>query len=329
MSGFNTTGEYKVSQGTDGLRSTALVGLSNRIQLSRISYLDLAIQNESATAGDKSQDFTSFAEGLSIKPKGWLLSQRFEYRTHKTGGDKILFTGGVSTNLGQGLSLMMKEQLELIASADNDLSEWAKSNNRLMFGFALRPLSSDIFNMLGRLEHKAEIVRLTEPWIFSEKLIFSLEGIFAPKSFELSFRYAGKNNVSHFQSFDSTSMERFDSDKVTAYTDLWLGRLRIEFSRRFDVAFETRVLTQHNTADSRYDFSPELGFIIYRNIRLGLGYNIFGYNDADLSGAKAWSRGPFIGLDVKFSERGLGEIKPYKDANTNESNVQQFRGEDE
>ena len=65
------------------------------------------------------------------------------------------------------------------------------------------------------------------------------------------------------------------------------------------------MLNQYQQDDLNYGSALELGYIALRNTRLALGYNVAGNEDRDLSNASYWARGPYLKVQIKFSERDI------------------------
>ncbi len=63
-----------------------------------------------------------------------------------------------------------------------------------------------------------------------------------------------------------------------------------------------RLLTQHDSNDFTHGAALESGFIVQRNARLALGFNFSGYEDEDFSGASYWAQGPYLKVQIKFSD---------------------------
>lgn len=93
--------------------------------------------------------------------------------------------------------------------------------------------------------------------------------------------------------------------KAHALTDLWSTHLRYEWSRKWDALAEVRLLKQYQQDNLDYGSALELGYIALKNTRLALGFNIAGYQDRELSGASYWARGPYMKVQIKFSERDI------------------------
>jgi len=44
-----------------------------------------------------------------------------------------------------------------------------------------------------------------------------------------------------------------------------------------------------------------------KNVRVAGGYNFEGYQDDDLADGEYWSRGPYVKLQMKFTERSFSD----------------------
>ena len=42
------------------------------------------------------------------------------------------------------------------------------------------------------------------------------------------------------------------------------------------------------------------------NSRLAVGYNFSGYQDEDFAGSSYWAHGPYLKIQIKFTEAGVG-----------------------
>ena len=64
----------------------------------------------------------------------------------------------------------------------------------------------------------------------------------------------------------------------------------------------------------QYGVGPELGFRVKNNLRLAVGYNLFGFHDRDLSAENYTNPGVYVALRLKFDEGllGLGQRKEAK-----------------
>ncbi len=305
--GITTKGEYRVNSAGDDWSSKALIGLSDRIMLARWAYLDLGFENEVATDGESPDDRLAASMGISLKPEAWLITTKGEFAQTRDSEMKILGAVGVSTNLWESFSLLLKNEFDL-RDEGNDLSveDADYIRNRALLGLAIRPVNHDYFNGLLKFEHRWDQNLGQSPKLREMRMIYSFQSALAlGRLFELTSRYAGKHVIQQLEIMDENT-GWIETDPVSAYTDVKQVGIRFDISRRFDIGIEGRWFTQYETYEHMVDAAPELGIVIFRNVRLGLGYNMYGYSDNDLSDGTYWRYGPYFTLDLKLSERGLG-----------------------
>src|SRR5205814_383917 len=85
-----------------------------------------------------------------------------------------------------------------------------------------------------------------------------------------------------------------------AFTDQVSLEGRYDVTEHVDVGLRASVL--HGWADSRvaYSVGPSVGVSPATNVWLSLGFNVFGYNDRDLSASNYTATGPYLRLRLKF-----------------------------
>jgi hypothetical protein len=54
----------------------------------------------------------------------------------------------------------------------------------------------------------------------------------------------------------------------------------------------------------------EVGRIVFRSVRVGVGYSMNGFDDADVSGTDAWSRGFGLRIQMLLSDWLLADFEP-------------------
>jgi hypothetical protein len=103
----------------------------------------------------------------------------------------------------------------------------------------------------------------------------------------------------------SNGLEDFSDAHLFAF------RLTYEWNKRYDIGFNTSTLFSGKDGSVHYGVGPEIGLTVLKNIRLGFGYNIFGFSDPDLSPGQYTDPGFYVALRMKFDESllGLGKQK--------------------
>jgi len=88
-------------------------------------------------------------------------------------------------------------------------------------------------------------------------------------------------------------------DSEVALLDL---RTTIDLARRWELDFRGGVLGVGDGGGQRYSFGAGFSWIVDKNIRLGLAYNLQGFREEDLDEQGYNAEGLHIGLDLKFDE---------------------------
>ena len=89
-------------------------------------------------------------------------------------------------------------------------------------------------------------------------------------------------------------------------TDFYLLHAEYDLNwHSFDVAGEYRILSQREANDAKVGYSAEVGYVLMQNVHVAVGYNFIGNKDLDLVSYTYWSRGPYVTMGVKFTEKIL------------------------
>jgi len=83
------------------------------------------------------------------------------------------------------------------------------------------------------------------------------------------------------------------------------GRLTWDITNRFDVDIHAGALGTNNAKEVQYSLGAGINYLVKENLRLGVGYNVLGFKDADLDPENYNDEGLNIGLQYKFDENGL------------------------
>jgi len=89
-------------------------------------------------------------------------------------------------------------------------------------------------------------------------------------------------------------------------TDFYLLHAEYDLNwNNLDVAGEYRILNQREANDAKIGYSAEVGYVLLKNVHVAVGYNFVGNKDRDLIDYTYWSRGPYVTMGVKFTEKIL------------------------
>ena len=256
----NVSSRYQLENGIDGTDSFAVIGLQNRLPLSKQLSLDLGFEHGFHLAGE-GRSFTGGSFGFSYLPtKDLRTAARYELR-NQTGGLAQLLTVGAAGRLGDGITTLARFQ--------SSRSNFQGRENSTMQGtaaLALRPLKSDRAALLFSYTHRS----LTQGGIGGQagstdrSDTLSTDGLWQPlKDTELYGRFALK--------FGANSREGLMNTSALTY----LAQLRAQrrLRRAFDVAGEVRLMAQPSTQTTRTSVGAELGYWVFADMRIGVGYN--------------------------------------------------------
>ncbi|MHB8828971.1 MAG: DUF7507 domain-containing protein [Syntrophales bacterium] len=281
--------EYRLADGADGSRNQDVIGLRNKFFLGKGVTGNVAAEYLKTVSGaQRSGEPDAVAGSLGLEylaKEEFKVTSRFEHRREliDSGRDSYLGELGLACKLHPDYSLLLRERY----FTEDTGTGGQHTSSRTMIGVAYRPLLTNRFNALTKLEYKHESNAAAVPSFREDAWIFSGEGVWqATPRLQLTGKYAGK-------------LAR--DDDYSSYTDLIAGRFLYDLTDRWDVGAEYRILTSH-ALNSRYQGGAvEVGYRIIKNLWVSAGYS-FDKFDADLTGDGYQGEGPYLKLRVKFDE---------------------------
>jgi hypothetical protein len=250
---------YQLENGINGSDSFAVIGLQNRLPLTKQLSLELGFERGFHMAGS-GESYNSATLGFGWQPtKDFRTTARYEFRD-RTGGGQVLALGAAG-RIREGLTALSRFQ-------------WSRTNFEGRHGssmegtgaLAYRPLNSDRVGMLFSFTHRSlnqDGFNGSGP---TRDRLDSLatDGYFqATDRLELYGRLALRFNANG----------QPDLPFVSTFTYLTQGRAQYRLTPRIDWAAEARRLTQPSSRTQRSVYGTELGFWILPDLRVGLGYN--------------------------------------------------------
>ena len=287
---------YKLDGGINGRTNQAIIGLSHRYQPRQDLTLHGSFERL-RSLGYHEGDFYAYSLAGEYLPKAPLKgSMRFEQREGKA-LDKIVASAALDFTLSRSLTFLGKHTYLNETRVTEGVGA-ARRKHHFLTGLAYRAVDLDMVNVLGKYELKHQYNALLQPARGQGAHIGSVEMILEPWSqIEWFGRYAFK--------VANLSSEGLENQTLT---DLWMTSIRWEWRHSWDLLAEYRLLTQHSSDDYMHGAALESGFIVHRNTRLALGYNFSGYEDEDFSGSSYWAQGPYMKVQVKFSELDVAPL---------------------
>ncbi len=288
-------GRYQLENGINGTDSFAVIGLQNRLPITKALSLELGYERGFHLAGN-GQSFNNVVLGFSWLPTDDLrTSARYELRDRNGFGQLLAL--GVAGRFGDNVTALAQFQWaravlgERGNSSLNDTVVLAGRGNSSLYGtaaLAFRPLHSDrvallfSYNRRSRVQEGAEGVTATRD---------RADTLSVSHDLELYGRFALKLSANG------------DPNLPFVSTLTYLSQIRAQqrLGRYFDVAGEARLLFQPVSRTRRTSYGAELGFWVLRDLRIGGGYN-FASAAEPLGGSIAGARrGFYFTISSKLS----------------------------
>lgn len=281
------SGRYQLDNGINGTDSFAVIGLQNRLPLSKEFALELGFERGFHLAGTESS-FNSVTFGFGWTPTAdFRANARYEFRDRGGLGQLVAF--GAAGRIGDNITTMARFQW-----SHSELNGQDSSTLEGTAALALRPLKSDRAGLLFSYTHRALEQQGTSTTTMTRDQLDSLstDGYFqATRNMELYGRVALRFNA------DGQS----DTPYVSSLTYLTQARIQYRLTPRFDWAGEARLLFQPSSSTERSVYGSELGYWAMPDLRLGVGYNFTFAGEPDGATITPARRGFYFTISSKLS----------------------------
>ena len=98
------------------------------------------------------------------------------------------------------------------------------------------------------------------------------------------------------------SFDRYDGESYSGYTDMLATEIRFDMTPQLDLGFQGSALHSWEASDFTYSIGPSIGFSHLENSWITIGYNLFGFRDADFDAARYTAQGPWLKMRFKFDQ---------------------------
>ena len=299
MKDGNLFNEYRLRDGITGREGEAAIGLRNNWAVAEGVRLSGTYERVAPIAGtNETERATAITGGLEYtRHPDWRGTARLEFRDAET-NDRYLSTLGYARKLNREWTGLAKAIVLYTDSETDTTGDLFQS--RLQLGAAYRPVWTDKWNALAKYEYKYEDDETTRGDEFERNVhIISIHANWqCTAKLVLSTRYAGK------LVFENDSYGEADS-----ITHLVSGRVSYDVWKRLNVAVNWSALIDHKSGAVQYGVGPEVGYLVGDNVWVGVGYNLLGFHDKDLSEGNYTDHGVFIALRMQFDEHLLDGLK--------------------
>ncbi|NCG33896.1 MAG: hypothetical protein GWP44_13580 [Proteobacteria bacterium] len=281
--------EYRVRDAASGREAMASIGLRNQWSLGDGIQANTSFERLSPVSGEgRSALAVTGALDFTGSPL-WKGSTRLEYRG-ADGSDQVLGTLGYIRKVSRDLSFIGQSALS-----------WQNSSGaayeRTRLGLAYRSTENSRLNALGRYEHNWQRQSGTNgSSSHGAHVLSGHANLQVNPAFVLRGQLAAK-----------VANETDTYGGTTRQTGTLLGvRATKDLTNRLDVGAVGRTLSAGGART--FGLGLEAGLLFGGNLRLGVGYNVFGFSDADLGADEYTDHGFYVDFGLTFDERlfGLG-----------------------
>ncbi|TYP93829.1 conserved repeat domain-containing protein [Fodinibius salinus] len=290
--------EYRVNDTFDGRSAQAAIGLRNRFEVREGLGITASLERIYSLSGNAGNEGTSISTAVDYTTNPlWKATARAEAR-FSNNANSYLNTLGYGRKISPNWTFLGKNIFNLQTSSNAGTAN--RIQQRLRFGFAYRQADQNRWDGLGRYELKYEqngqyggdFNRLVH--------IFSTNVNFNPNAdWTHSARFSAKKV--------SESSAQFDSNSLTM---LMSGRTMYDITRKLDGGVNASFMTDAGFGSKDYGAGFEVGYVVKRNLRLAVGFNVFGFNDRDLAASNYTRKGVYLGFSYKFDERLFRGLTP-------------------
>ena len=312
MKDGNVFSEYRIRDAIAGGAAEAALGLRNTWSLVDGLRLQTGFERVYTISGLGDGESTAVTFGLEYTANPlWKGSTRLEVRNGHN-SDSILSTVGAASKLNRDWTLLGRNTFSLIKNKGQSTGE--REQDRMQVGLAYRDTDTDVWNALGRVEHRNENDSTQEGIALKRTVeLISIHANWQPRRpVTFSGRYAAK-----------WANDRTNGLNTKINAQLISARAAIDIAPRWDVSLNLSTLLSQGSKSRQYGIGAELGFMVMENLWVSAGYNFFGYRDDDLAAGDYTNRGVYVRLRYKFDEDlfASGKGKSDKPAGTSAANT--------
>ncbi len=217
----------------------------------------------------------------------------------RSGQDQNSYLGsfGAAYKVGSGFTVLARDIFSIVNTKTTGLVDQTtlgtyRNQHRFQIGGAYRPVRNDRWNALAKYEFRTgEDPDTTFSGALRRRVhIVSTDFNYQPSAATtLRLHYAWRKSFLDGDSLNSGSSAHLLS-----------GRIQRELGRRFELDLHGGRL--FDRSGGQWGAGVELAYLMGRDMQLGLGYNILGFRDDELTIDEYSRRGAYLRLRYKFDE---------------------------
>jgi hypothetical protein len=240
------------------------------------------------------EDFTAVSLGTGYTEEKWSWTGRVESRfaEHQ---DKWGLISGIAGEVRPGLGLSMG--LKLLDTEAHDPSGVDTFEGDVRFSLAWRP-DQGPWIVFNRLDYLVDTHSGPTEQTESRRIVNNLNTNYkAHRDLQIALQYGAK------YVFDT-----IDGDSYDGYTDLTGVETRYNLTPKWDLGLHASVLHAWTMGQFDYRSGMSVGYSLFKNAWLSLGYNFTGFKDEDFTAADFTAQGPYIKFRLKIDQQSVMEM---------------------
>jgi len=286
--------EYRIGGSQNGRSSEASVGLRRLWRLDNGLGLSGSLQRIKPMGGVVVNDSSAVTLGVDYTAAAdWKGSGQVQWQSSAASRSWLL-SAAMAHKLDASWTLLNRALYNL------QTSQSASGGTRKLItaqsGVAYRPVDTNVWNALGRIEYKhdkdsmlgAALGRDETSWLASAHL-----NLQPSHHWLMSGRYAAKWLADRSGGLESRSL-----------TQLVGARSTWDMSERLDLGLQAYRMWGNGAAETAV--GVEAGYLVWKNLWLSVGYNVKGFSASDLASEAYTQRGVYLRLRFKFDESLFG-----------------------
>ncbi|MCI0450888.1 MAG: OmpA family protein [Candidatus Latescibacteria bacterium] len=289
---------YALDRAASDARMGAVSGIRQQLRLNETTSATVGVEGFLSMAGRDDDEYVSLTTGLASKRLGkHFVESGYEYRWEDTGHKHLVRLVGAQ-QLGGGFAWLTKNVLgvgthELQPGASRDEAQYYAT----LAGTYRSPHAP--VQSLAMVKSYYDRYAPVEPDAIRWRLVASIDvNAFPNPQHEVRFKYAYK----HVEDWS-------DAEALTTDMDLVLGQYVWRFAPGWDLDAWGRVLRLRDGGSEEYGTGIEIGRLVFRSVRVGVGYSLNGFDDPDVTTTDAWSSGFGVRLQVILSDWLLADFE--------------------
>ncbi|MFA6119721.1 MAG: hypothetical protein WCT35_09405 [Sideroxydans sp.] len=296
MEGFS---EMRMHAGMNARELENATGVRNTFDVNADLKANVSAERLKILSGTR-RGASALGGGLDWSGPDWKGTARLEWRQlDPTAGvaindttDSWLNSLSLYKRVDEDWSALFRNYL---LTTDNRSLAGNQLQNRFQAGASYRPVDTNDLDVLTRYENKYERNQELSPAELRVAHIVSVNLNQHPEREWWTMVRVAAKQVNE----DLSGMP----DSFSAW--MLSGRVIYDLSATWDVGVMVSTLRDVKTGSNQYAYGAEIGYQVEKNVWAGVGYNLAGFSDRDLTGGDYTRSGLYLNLRMKFDETGI------------------------